>query len=50
MEASEGKETVFGLEPAGPLSADEEKELSTFMNKVMAACKDDSSVPASVAL
>jgi hypothetical protein len=44
------EEPQWGLEPAGPLSADQEKDLAEFLGKVMTACKSDSSVPEFVGL
>ena len=37
-------------EPAGPLSVEQEKDLTAFLSKVMTACKSDSSVPEFVGL
>ena len=46
----EAQEAQFGFEPAGPLSPEQEQDLSAFLSKVMAACKTDSSVPEFVGL
>jgi len=50
MESKEEGDSQWGLEPAGPLSEEQEKDLSAFLSKVMTACKSDSSVPEFVGL
>jgi hypothetical protein len=53
MEQTKPKATVddeelLELKPAGPLDAEEEKNLAEFLKKVALACQNDNTVPSEV--